>query len=86
MSVWRWYTALEYPLGGLTHCSHGAGNGLFLPCVMRFNLPRRERELAQVAEFLGVDTQGKSDRQAAEAAIEPRRANQTGYRHSHSLA
>ncbi len=62
--------ALEYPLGGLTHCSHGAGNGLFLPYVMRFNLPQRERELAQIATFLGVDTQGKSDCQAAEAAID----------------
>ncbi|HVU88105.1 MAG TPA: iron-containing alcohol dehydrogenase [Pirellulales bacterium] len=62
--------ALEYPLGGLTHCSHGAGNGLFLPYVMRFNLPRRERELAQIATFLGIETQGKSERQAAEAAIE----------------
>jgi alcohol dehydrogenase class IV len=62
--------ALEYPLGGLTHCSHGAGNGLFLPYVMRFNLREREAELAQVAEFLGVDTSGQSDAQAAHAAIE----------------
>ncbi len=61
--------ALEYPLGGLTHCSHGAGNGLFLPYVMRFNLSHRERELAQVATFLGIDTRGLSDHQAAEAAI-----------------
>ena len=30
--------ALEYPIGGLTHCSHGEGNGLLLPHVMRFNL------------------------------------------------
>ena len=33
--------ALEYPVGGATHCSHGAGNGLLLPYVMRFNLPAR---------------------------------------------
>ena len=62
--------ALEYPLGGLTHCSHGAGNGLFLPYVMRFNLRERERELARVAEFLGVDTRGQDDAQAAHAGIE----------------
>ena len=31
--------ALEYPIGGALHCSHGAGNGLLLPYVMRFNLP-----------------------------------------------
>ncbi len=62
--------ALEYPLGGLTHCSHGAGNGLFLPYVMRFNLPEREAEIARVAEFLGVNTQGMIQPQAAHAAIE----------------
>ena len=33
--------ALEYPVGGATHCSHGAGNGLLLPYVMRYNLPGR---------------------------------------------
>src|SRR5439155_17887948 len=31
--------ALEYPVGGVTNCSHGEGNGLLLPYVMRFNLP-----------------------------------------------
>ncbi|MBI2825289.1 MAG: iron-containing alcohol dehydrogenase [Planctomycetia bacterium] len=62
--------ALEYPLGGLTHCSHGAGNGLFLPYVMRYNMPARHRELARVAEFLGVATDGLDERQAALAAIE----------------
>jgi alcohol dehydrogenase len=29
--------ALEYPIGGATHCSHGAGNGMLLPHVMRYN-------------------------------------------------
>ena len=38
--------ALEYPVGGATHCAHGAGNGLLLPFVMRFNLPARPREFA----------------------------------------
>jgi len=62
--------ALEYPLGGLTHCSHGAGNGLFLPYVMRFNLPERTPELAQVAEFLGVAARDRDDAGNAQAAIE----------------
>ena len=35
--------ALEYPVGGATHCSHGAGNGLLLPFVMRYNLRRGRR-------------------------------------------
>jgi alcohol dehydrogenase len=29
--------AMEYPVGGAVHVSHGAGNGLLLPYVMRWN-------------------------------------------------
>lgn len=61
--------ALEYPVGGATHCSHGAGNGLLLPYVMRFNLPARRRQLAAIARWLGADVEGKSETDAAEAAI-----------------
>lgn len=45
--------ALEYPVGGATGCSHGEGNGLLLPFVMKFNLPGRDREFARIAELLG---------------------------------
>jgi alcohol dehydrogenase class IV len=62
--------ALEYPLGGALHCSHGAGNGLLLPYVMRFNLPERAPTLARVAQLLGEDTSGMSEQAAAELAIE----------------
>jgi alcohol dehydrogenase class IV len=61
--------ALEYPVGGATHCSHGAGNGLLLPFVMRYNLPARRRQLAIIARLLGADVDGKSEADAAEAAI-----------------
>ncbi len=61
--------ALEYPVGGSTHCSHGAGNGLLLPFVMRYNLPARMREMANVARLLGEDVAGKSEDAAAAAAI-----------------
>jgi alcohol dehydrogenase class IV len=61
--------ALEYPVGGATHCSHGAGNGLLLPYVMRYNLPGRERELATIARLLGEDVAGLSDADAALRAI-----------------
>jgi len=62
--------ALEYPLGGALHCSHGAGNGLLLPYVMRFNLPVRTAEFARIAGLLGVDTTGLSQGDAAERAIQ----------------
>jgi alcohol dehydrogenase class IV len=61
--------ALEYPLGGVTHCSHGAGNGMLLPYVMRYNLPTRKRELARVAQLLGQDISGLDETAAAEHAV-----------------
>ena len=62
--------ALEYPLGGALHCSHGAGNGLLLPYVMRYNLPVRAATLARVAQLMGQETDGLSDEAAAERGIE----------------
>jgi alcohol dehydrogenase class IV len=61
--------ALEYPVGGATHCSHGAGNGLLLPHVMRFNLPERRKEFAAVARLLGENVAGLSEEQAAARAV-----------------
>jgi alcohol dehydrogenase class IV len=62
--------ALEYPVGGATHCSHGAGNGLLLPFVMRYNLPARRRQFAALARLLGADAEGMTEAEAAEAAIQ----------------
>lgn len=61
--------ALEYPLGAATHCSHGEGNGLLLPYVMRYNLSTRTKEFARIADLLGADTDGMSEQHAAECAI-----------------
>lgn len=61
--------ALEYPMGGQLHVSHGAGNGLLLPFVMRFNLPERVTTFARIATLLGEDTAGQSEAVAAELAI-----------------
>ncbi len=61
--------AMEYPVGGATHCSHGAGNGLLLPFVMRYNLPARKAQFARIAQLLGRDTQGLTVDQAANAAV-----------------
>jgi alcohol dehydrogenase len=62
--------ALEYPVGAQAHCSHGEGNGLLLPHVMRFNLPACTERMAMVATWLGKNTQGLSHHAAAELAIE----------------
>ena len=61
--------ALEYPIGGATHCSHGAGNGMLLPYVMRYNLRARQREFAKVAQLLGEDVSKLSEADAAERAV-----------------
>lgn len=62
--------ALEYPMGVELHCSHGQGNGLLLPYVMRFNKPARIKAFAQISEFLGCQTKGLSLEGAADKAIE----------------
>src|SRR5437764_14334307 len=62
--------AMEYPVGGATHCSHGAGNGLLLPAVMRFNLPARVKEFASIARLLGAEVTGLEVELAAVRAIE----------------
>jgi alcohol dehydrogenase class IV len=61
--------ALEYPVGAATHCSHGAGNGLLLPYVMRYNLPGRQREFARIAALLGEEVGGLGEAAAAERAV-----------------
>ena len=61
--------ALEYPVGGATGCSHGRGNGLLLPYVMRYNLPAKRAEFARVAELLGGDTRGLGESAAAELSV-----------------
>src|SRR5262249_52800771 len=61
--------ALEYPVGGAVPVSHGAGNGLLLPFVMRFNLPKRMPEFAEIARWLGEDIRGLSAQTAAERAV-----------------
>jgi alcohol dehydrogenase len=70
--------AMEYPVGGAVHCSHGCGNGLLLPWVMRFNLPVRQAEFATIARLLGEETAGLDVQAAAErgtAAVDRLRAD-----------
>ena len=61
--------AMEYPVGAAVHCSHGEGNGLLLPFVMRYNLSQRVAAFAEIAGFLGADVSGMDAPAAAEAAI-----------------
>ena len=61
--------AMEYPVGAAVHVSHGAGNGLLLPFIMRYNLPVRKAAFARVAQLLGEDVTGMNETAAAERAV-----------------
>lgn len=61
--------ALEYPMGMDVHCSHGCGNALLLPHVMRFNMPYSMTEMADIAEFMGLKGPFTTLVKAAETAI-----------------
>lgn len=47
--------ALEYPIGNRYKCAHGAGNGIVLPEVMRFLIPKRDKRLANIGSYLGTE-------------------------------
>jgi alcohol dehydrogenase len=78
--------ALEYPIGALVHCSHGEGNGLLLPHVMRYNAPVCQGRMEELATWLEpIDKPAEkmlSGTPAAERAIAAveRLLEQTGIR------
>lgn len=67
--------ALEYWTGGKYDCSHGAGNGILLPEVMRFYLPQRAERLTHIGTLLSGTSTGKLEPEAAiDQVIELRRS------------
>jgi alcohol dehydrogenase class IV len=46
--------AMEYPVGGAVHVSHGAGNGLLLPYVMRYNYAERMGAMGSLGSDMGI--------------------------------
>jgi len=61
--------AIQSPIGALTHTPHGLGVGALLPYVMRYNLPARVEEFAQIAQILGVAEPGASLEAQAHAGV-----------------
>ncbi len=57
--------ALEYWVGSQYPCSHGVGNGILLPEVMRYYLPVRGERLAKVASLLSETPEPVSDPESA---------------------
>jgi alcohol dehydrogenase len=52
--------ALQYPIGAVTHTSHGAGVGALIPYVMAFNAAERVEKLGEIARAMAAAA-GESD-------------------------
>ncbi|TFB76479.1 iron-containing alcohol dehydrogenase [Cryobacterium glaciale] len=61
--------AIQSPIGNLTHTPHGFGVGALLPYLMRYNLPVRQAEFAEIGRILGVATDSQTELEQARAAI-----------------
>ncbi len=61
--------AIAHQIDGLMDKHHGETNGILLPHVMEFNLIACADRYAQIAEALGVKTEGISKWKAAEKSI-----------------
>ncbi len=62
--------AIQSPIGNLTHTAHGFGISALLPYVMRYNLPTRVPEFAEIGRVLGVANATDPDLVQAHCAIE----------------
>ncbi|MBU8810309.1 iron-containing alcohol dehydrogenase [Mycolicibacterium goodii] len=62
--------AIQSPIGNLTHTPHGFGISALLPYVMRYNLPTRVREFAEIGRILGVTDGTDPEQIQAQRAIE----------------
>ncbi len=61
---------MAHTIGALHHVPHGAACGIILPKVMRYNVDHSSDKLALVAQALGINTAGMTERDAALAAAD----------------
>lgn len=62
--------AIQSPIGALTHTPHGFGISALLPYVMRYNLPARIPEFAEIGRILGAAVESDPEERQAQSAIE----------------
>ncbi|HWV37107.1 MAG TPA: iron-containing alcohol dehydrogenase [Vulgatibacter sp.] len=60
--------AIAHAVGAVVDVHHGLVNAIVLPRVCRFNEMQAHPRFARVAEAMGVDCQGRSERELADAA------------------
>ncbi len=56
-------------MGGVAHVPHGVANALLLPHVMRINVMGNVQKFARIAQLLGENIEGLSQREQADLAI-----------------
>jgi alcohol dehydrogenase len=62
--------AISHAIGGKFPLSHGEINAILLPYVMDFNFIAAPQRFTEMAEFMGIDTRGLTQREAGNAAIQ----------------
>ncbi len=61
---------MAHPMGSLHDVPHGVANALLLPTVMEFNMASSLDKYGNIARAMGVDTEGMTVEQAAQAAVD----------------
>ena len=62
--------SMAHPLGARFDIAHGVANALLLPTVMEFNMPSSIVKYGRIAKAMGVNTEGMTDEEAAQAAVD----------------
>lgn len=62
--------SLSEIIGGYYDTPHGIANAIFLPYVTKFNVAADPEKHKLVADYLGIDTRGKSDEEGAYLGVD----------------
>lgn len=62
--------AISHAIGGRFFLPHGELNAILLPYVMDFNFIAAPRRFTEMAEYMGIDTRGLTEREAGNKAIQ----------------
>ena len=61
---------MAHPMSSLFDIPHGVANALLLPTIMEWNMPACVEKYGNIARAMGVDTDGMTAEQAAQAACD----------------
>lgn len=70
--------AISETIGALFDTPHGIANSIFLPYVMKYNIPDHEHKFAEIARRLGIESQDASNLILANMAV--KKVNELSHR------